>query len=134
MFTTIKIPALQERLEKIHNALAAHAIASVHCIKMVAIKKQIGQLEVYADGELNVDDVLLLNIQRVENSLTTLLYLEGMKFYDQFVKELSSIDDYLTDIEADLPTLDSLPDYNEMLDEQDRNQREHQAHEASRRL
>ena len=134
MFTTIKITELQEHLEKLHNALAAHAIAIPHCIKMISIKKQIRQLEVYADGELNVDDVLLLNVQRVENSLTKLQYLEGMKFYDQFVKELSSIDDYLTDIEADMPTLDSLPDYNEMLDEQDRDLREHQAHESSRRL
>jgi hypothetical protein len=119
MFTTVKITDLEARFEKIKSALINQPSACSQCSQINIILGQLDELKHYTDEETQVTDVLLLNLSRVESALTTLQYLEEYKYYDCFLKELLTIDDYLCDILGDLPDYKDMPAYNAELDAED---------------
>ena len=132
---TVEIAPLIESINGIKDILSVYDDAIAANMAMNDYIAKLNELLNYSENgtlELLVDTLELIAEHECD-ALEIKISKEIGKF-QWCSNALQDIYGSFVDMADNLPTLDSLPAYNEMLDEQDRNQREHHAHEASRRL
>ena len=115
----LDIDQLITRVDGIKETISCYADAVAADAAITDYIKQLSMLQEYTDGSLELPRDYLRLIEEHEFNAGDIENAKILGSFDYAYKCIQDIYGSFIDMKADLPTLDSLPLYNEMLNEQD---------------